>query len=306
MGKMARPGRKSVQRTKPGCLPGVGTWTGLLLGGLAGGGLHSLEHRQGEALGKGPSLWSTGDLGKLGDYVSGFRGMVELLKHLVVRRCCQTSPRLWLQHRTRCRYDPSVVSLRTQLWICFLFLSCTHQPAVCTAVSLSLGPPRRLPRPCPRPAVSSTLPVGTHSSGCGRGPLGSQGGSHPRRRPVQAGLPSGQSPQSGAGRRPISCFTDKGWHFAQRCEDLVARYKEARGILVPAAYLSPVLERVSDAAVQGATKRLEVCLSLRDLQEGAGVPWEPPRELKAGASSMCGKTTRPGPPLQQRVRGREP
>lgn len=97
----------------------------------------------------------------------------------------------------------------------------------------------------------------------------------------------------------------QGWHLAHRCEDLVARYKEARGILVPAAYLSPVLERVSDAAVQGATKRLEVCLSLRDLQEGAGAPWEPPQELKAGASSMCAKTTRPGPPLQQRVRGRE-
>ena len=102
-------------------------------------------------------------------------------------------------------------------------------------------------------------------------------------------VPGAVTPGQGrAGMRPVSCFKDKFWHFAQQCEDLVAHSKEAlSGILVLVAHfvsgarckcLTPLV-RGKDPWVGG--------MPLVMWQAGAAVPEAPcePHRL----SECCGK-----------------
>lgn len=156
------------------------------------------ERRQGEALGTDPSLGPMGGLRATWGPRFGIWG---------ARR--QTPPPPPAPAETQAPTAPGRLHSEPRMR-----LLARRQPAIRAAAALSLRPLGRLPRPCPRPVLSWTLPVGTRCSGRGRQPSD-----------TQARRSLGQSCRAGQGRAgtpPISCFTDSFWHFARRWEDLMA------------------------------------------------------------------------------------
>lgn len=201
MGQAFSPRKESVQRANPGrCL-----W-------WARG-----QARRGEGRAHGstdgvkpwadPSLWPVEGLGKLREHVLGFRGCGRVAAVSGVRSCCQTcwpSFSLAPVHATGLGADAAGASLHTDLWglLCHV-LTCP--------ISLSSVPQQVCLRDTrggchcvAAKALSSPFLGGPAAEVWERafGQGGSPEGGHPPRRPPQAGLSLGPSPQ---GRAELGC-----------------------------------------------------------------------------------------------------